>query len=301
MPIEEKESIRWLDNLTQSTTLLAEPQRCVHIGDHESDIYELFCAAHEAGTHFLLRTCVDRLAGDGTHTIAAEMDEVRCKELHRVEVRDRQGKLSEAVLELKYRRIRVRPPIGKQRRYPDLILTVLHATERATPRGRDKIDWKLITDLPVGSRAEAVEKLQWYALRWKIEVFHKILKSGCKAEVSKLRTAVRLVNLLATFCVLSWRIFWLTMVNRSAPDASPALVFRPLEIQLLNQLVKDNSSNKHPHRPSVSHYLTRLAQLGGYLARASDPPPGNAVIWRGMSRLIDIELGYLIGEKLVGN
>lgn len=137
------------------------------------------------------------LASDGTHTIAAEMDEVRCKGLHRVQVRDRQGKLSEAVLELKYRRIRVRPPIGKQRRYPDLTLTVLHATERATPRGRDKIDGKLITDLPVGSRAEAVEKLQWYALRWKIEVFHKILKSGCKAEISKLRTAERLVNLLA--------------------------------------------------------------------------------------------------------
>ena len=119
VPIEAKESIRWLDNLMQSTALLAEPQRCVHVGDRESDIYELFCAAQEAGTHFLLRTCVDRLAGDGAHTIAAEMDEVRCKGLHRVEVRDRQGKLSEAVLELKYRRIRVRPPIGKQRRYCD--------------------------------------------------------------------------------------------------------------------------------------------------------------------------------------
>ena len=77
VPIEGKESIRWLDNLKQSTTLFADPGRCVHIGDRESDIYELFCTAQGTGTHFLIRTCVDRLAGEGDHTIADAMDEVR--------------------------------------------------------------------------------------------------------------------------------------------------------------------------------------------------------------------------------
>ena len=75
VPIEKKESVRWLHNLRQATELLAEPARCVHIGDRESDIYELFCTAREIGTHFLVRTCVDRLAGDGDHMIADEMDE----------------------------------------------------------------------------------------------------------------------------------------------------------------------------------------------------------------------------------
>jgi hypothetical protein len=107
---------------------------------------------------------------------------------------------------LKYRRIRVLPPIGKQKRYPPLELTVIHAQERDAPRSSEAIDWKLITDLRVSSRTEAIEKLNWYALRWKIEVFHKIMKSGCKAEDSKLRTAERLVNLIATFCIMSWRI-----------------------------------------------------------------------------------------------
>jgi hypothetical protein len=74
---------------------------------------------------------------------------------------------------------------------------VLHAQERGTPKHRDRIDWKLITDLPVQSRADAIEKLEWYAMRWKIETFHKILKSGCKVEESRLRTAERLVNLVA--------------------------------------------------------------------------------------------------------
>ncbi len=221
VPIEKKESIRWLENLKQSTELLDDPRRCIHIGDRESDIYELFCTAQEVGTHFLVRTCVDRLAGDGDHTVADEMDEVAVKGLHRIEVRDEKGDPDEAILEIRYRRIRILPPIGKQKRYPALTLTVIHAQERETPKHRKKIDWKLLTDLPVQSRKDAIEKLEWYAMRWKIEVFHKILKSGCKAEKSRLRTAERLANLISVFCILSWRIFWMTMLNRSTPTAPP--------------------------------------------------------------------------------
>jgi hypothetical protein len=300
IPIEKKESIRWLENLKQSTVLLEDPGRCVHIGDRESDIYELFCAAQQIGTHFLVRTCVDRLAGDGDHTIAEEMDEVAVKGLHRVEVRDSNGDPDEAVLEIRYRKIRVLPPIGKQKRYPALTLTVIHAEERETPKDRKKIEWKLITDLPVQSRQDAIEKIEWYALRWKIEVFHKILKSGCKAEESRLRTAQRLANLISVFCILSWRVFWMTMLNRSAPDAPPDLALTEDEIALLDHLVKDKSK-KPPRRKTLSHYLTKIARLGGYLARANDPPPGNTVMWRGLSRLTDIGLGAIVGAEIVGN
>jgi hypothetical protein len=296
VPIEEKESIRWLQNLQESTALLGTAERCIHVGDRESDIYELFCAASEIGTHFVLRTCVDRLAGDGAHTIEDEMQEVDCKGLHRIEVRDKKGNTREAVLELKYRRIRILPPIGKQKRYPPLTLTVLHAQERDAPQGCEAIDWKLITDLPVRSRAQAIEKLDWYALRWKIEVFHKIMKSGCKAEDSKLRTAERLVNLVATFCIMSWRIFWMTMLNRSTTDASPKFALTPLEIKLLDRLVKDKGTQT-PRRKTLSHYLIKIAQLGGYLARANDPPPGNMVMWRGLARLTDIEMGFALASK----
>ena len=180
VPIEQKESFRWLENMRQSTELIGDPGRCVHIGDRESDIYELFCRAQELGTHFLVRTCVNRLAGDGGHTIADEMQETRLKGVHRVEVRDGKGRTGTALVELRYRRTRVLPPIGKQKRHPALTLTVTHATERGKPTGRPAIEWKLITDLPVATRAAAIEKLGWYAQRWKIEVFHKILKSGCR-------------------------------------------------------------------------------------------------------------------------
>lgn len=299
VPIEKKESIRWLENLKQSTELLGEPARCVHIGDRESDIYELFCTGQEIGTHFLVRTCVDRLAGDGNHTVADDMAKAKNRGHHRIEVRDIHGNTGIADLEIKYEKLHLLPPIGKQKLYPPLELTVIHASERSKPKNRKRIDWKLITDLPVRSLKDAIEKLRWYALRWKIEVFHKILKSGCKAEDSKLRTAERLVNLISIFCIVSWRIFWMTMLNRTNPGAPPNLTLTKTEMQLLDHLVPDKS--ELPDQQSVSRYIIKIARLGGYLARARDPPPGNIVMWRGLSRLTDIELGAIAGSGIVGN
>jgi len=290
LPIEYKESIRWLENMRQSTALFGEPARCIHVGDRESDIYELFCTARELGTHFLVRSCVDRLTGDGGHTIADEMKNAAVAGRHQVEVCDSKGGIGMATVEIRYRSIHVLPPIGKQKRYPALTLTVLYAQEREEPTDRPRIDWKLITDLPVRSQADAIEKLRWYALRWKIEMFHKILKSGCRAEEARLRTADRLVKLISVFCILSWRVFWMTMINRFVPDAEPSLALTTLETMLLDQVMPDRD-DPAPRHKTLSGYLIKIARLGGYLARASDPPPGNTVMWRGLSRLTDIKLG----------
>jgi hypothetical protein len=229
------------------------------------------------------------------------MEETSVKGLHHIEVRDDKGEITKATLEIKFRRMVVQPPIGKQKRYPALELTVIHASERGAPKARKPIEWKLITDLPVRERAEAIEKINWYAMRWKIEMFHKVLKSGCKAEDSKLRTAERLANLMAIFCILSWRVLWLTMLNRIAPEVSPTIALTHSEIALLDQLVSD-PGNRKCKPGTLSFYLTKLARLGGYLARTRDTPPGNVVIWRGLARLTDIEIGAELGPiAYVGN
>ena len=297
IPIEEKESVRWLQNVRQSAAHLGEAARCVHVGDRESDIYELFCECESLPTNFVFRTCVDRRAGDGGRTVAEAMHERRVRAVHRVEVRDAKGRPSTAVLEIKYHRLELCPPIGKERRYRNLTLTVIHAKERGTPEGRDPVDWKLITNLPVTSKADAVQKLQWYALRWKIETFHKVLKSGCRVEASKLRTAERLANLIAILCILAWRVLWLCMVNRVSPDLPARLVFTDTEIDLLQRLVPAKAGTRER---AVGAFLTRLARLGGYLGRVRDPPPGNMVLWRGMARLTDIHLGFSLARD-VGN
>jgi hypothetical protein len=89
------------------------------------------------------------------------------------------------------------------------------------------------------------------------------------------------------------------MLNRTRSDAAPKEAFTDLDQYLLDELVPNKGTT--PSAPSLSHYIIKLARLGGYLARAHDPPPGNTVIWRGMSRLTDIELGIMIGVQLVGN
>lgn len=153
-----------------------------------------------------------------------------------------------------------------------------------------------MTNLPVDSLAEAVEKLEWYALRWKIEVFFKILKSGCKIEESKLRSADGLAKLISIYSILSWRIFWMTMMNRESNEISPKVALTSDEIKILDHLKPGPS--KAPK--TLSTYITKIARLGGYLARASDPPPGNKVLWRGLEKLAMIQIGFEL-RKLVGN
>lgn len=196
-------------------------------------------------------------------------------------------------------RILLNPPAGKKNKYPSLNLTVIHANELSPSKEREPIAWKPITNLQIDSPEDAIEKLEWYSKRWSIETFHKILKSGFKAENSKLRSAERLANLIAIYCVLIWRIFWMTMINRIAPKAPPCMVFTRSEIKILDKI--DIRQRSDVSKNTLAYYLLKLAKIGGYLARANDPPPGNMVLWRGMSRLNDICLGFNLAGNFVGN
>lgn len=125
-----------------------------------------------------------------------------------------------------------------------------------------------------------------------------MLKSGCKVEDAKLRTAERLTNLIAVYCIIAWRVFWLTMVNRTNPKSSAEAVFTDTEIAILHQMVGDPKQSPPQH---AAHYLIAVAKLGGYLNRKNDGPLGNTVMWRGLSRLTDIHLGVDLAKGLVGN
>jgi hypothetical protein len=296
IPIEEKESVRWLENLQQSTRLV-NGERCVHIGDRESDIYELFCLARREQTHFLVRTCVDRVAGTGNTTISRKMKREPIQGTHRLGVLDAKGRPTQVELQVRYCRMTVHPPRGKHTQYPPLSLTVIHAWERGQPAGRKPIHWKLLTDLPVESLKSAIEKLEWYSQRWKLETYNKVLKSGCHVEDAKLRTAERLTNLIAVLCIIAWRVFWMTMVNRTNPQTPADKVFTETEIAIINRLCGESKATPPKN---VAHYVLAVARLGGYLARKNDGPPGNMVLWRGITRLTDIQLGYELRQNSYG-
>lgn len=298
VPIEEKESYRWLDNLRQSTALLQCPERCVHIGDRESDIYELYCLASELHTHFLVRTCVNRLAENTTLEEEMKNAPSECQGHHRILLRQDKESMREITLNVRWKTLTLHPPIGKAKQYPDLLLTAIIATEEDPDDNNTRVEWKLLTDLPVTNLEEAIEKLEWYSHRWKIETFHKVMKSCCQAERSRLGSAERLTNLLCCYCILSWRIFWLTMLNREIPKAPAKLVFTKTEMEILDRMVKDTAQIMSS--TPLERYTIKLAQLGGYMGNKKKHPPGNIVIWRGLRRLNEIHTGWELAAERCG-
>jgi hypothetical protein len=107
-----------------------------------------------------------------------------------------------------------------------------------------------------------------------------------------------MTNLIAVFCIIAWRVFWLTMVHRTNPKTSADAVFTETEIAILNHVA---GASDGPPPKNVAHYLIVVARLGGYLNRKNDGPPGNTVMWRSLSRLTDIHLGVEIGKRVMGN
>lgn len=184
-------------------------------------------------------------------------------------------------------------PVGKQKKYQCQQLQIIHAEEVNPPEGRAPVVWKLITNLPVETHADAVRMLEWYALRWNIETFFRTLKTGCRIEELRLTTADRLANCIALCCVVAWRVSWLTMLQRRSPQTAPAAVFTDIERRLLE---RSRREGEHQISRDLDFYIKAVARLGGYLDRASDAPPGTTVIWRGLSRLADLVEGACIIE-----
>jgi hypothetical protein len=123
----------------------------------------------------------------------------------------------------------------------------------------------LVTDLSVQSHKDAIEKLNWYAMRWKIETFYKILKSGFKDKEVRLRAAERIVNLIAILCLLSWRVFWMTKINRAEWEAPPELTLTATQIYLLDQLIPDQrrDSAAENRLPPLPHQICAARRLLG--------------------------------------
>jgi len=293
IPIEEKESYRWLDGISMSHKDINSPKNLVHIGDRESDIFEFFNRAIQERSNFLVRVKVDRRSDKDT--IFTNISKSKIIGTYNLHFKDRKGNDINTMLDVRAESMIVRPPFGpKSKIYPDLNLTIITARERRQPKGRERIEWKLMTNLIVQNLEDAVEKLKWYSLRWKIEVFFKILKSGCKITDSKLRTAESLSKMISINCLIAWRIFWMTMIIRESTSITPMIGISETEKIILDKLKPDTEP------PTLAKYFLKIAKLGGYLARSSDPPPGNTVMWRGISKLQDIVLGIEIGKEIYG-
>jgi hypothetical protein len=296
IPIEEKESFRWIQAMREASQWGESSSRLVHLGDRESDIFEFFREAKELGTHFLVRIRDHQRCIEEGGRIFDPADRLRSKGTYALVVKTSDGGSRTAKISVKYYPVTVRPSVAKKELEP-VAAWVIVATEVSTPpKGEDQIDWKLLTDLEIPSFENALEKIGWYTKRWNIEVFHKVLKSGCKVLDCRLQTAERLLRYVTLMTVVAWRIFWMTVVSREAPQLKAEAVLSPEEIEAI-RLYADRKKKRVPERTaSAREWVRALAGLGGFLARKIDGDPGPFILWRAHLRLQDIMLGMSLAS-----
>ena len=174
-------------------------------------------------------------------------------------------------------------------------LNILLVEETIPPIEDKPIRWLLLTTLAIDSFEQAWQCVRWYSLRWLIERFHFTLKSGCRIEQLQLETAQRLLNALATYSIVAWRLMWLTYRARLAPDDSCATVLQPVEWKLLRRKFEPKSRSKKP--PTLRQAVRWIAQLGGFLARTGDGEPGVKTLWRGIGVLHHLLEGVQLAPK----
>jgi hypothetical protein len=186
-----------------------------------------------------------------------------------------------------------------------LPLQVVLAEEETPPAGVKAVKWLLFTTLPVTCLAEAQTTVRRYSKRWLIERYHLVLKSGCRLESLQLETGERLQRALATYCLVAWRLLWLTYEARRDPERPCDQVLEPSEWQGLYATI--HRTTQIPERPPTLQQAVRwIAQLGGFLGRRRDGSPGVQTLWKGWRHLHDIAATWELthptpSPRLVGN
>lgn len=301
-PIEEKESIKWLKSYRAVCEVQARcpNTRLIVIADREADIHELFA---EHGTVPKSAELLIRAEKSRSRTVADDEKQIQglwpylgaMKHAGIVEVKvpPRHNRPARtARLEVRFAAVTLKAPRRKSD-LPDVPLYAVHAKEIDAPAGVEHpLEWMLLTTLPVTSFEDAQTALARYAKRWGIEIYHRVLKSGCRIEDRQLGAARSLENCLAIDMVIAWRIHHLTWVGRETPDLPCTVYFEDAEWKALVGFIKQTPVFPDTP-PTLREAMIMVASLGGFLNRKSDGEPGTETIWRGLQRLDDITKAYI--------
>ena len=312
--IEDKESYKWLDSV-QALARLREQlpgTRLVSVADREGDVYEFFVQAQALGVDLLVRAAWDRGVQSHQGHVWSTLAKAPLLAQQRLQLPRSPGRAPRvAKLSLRACPITLKPPRNHTGApLKPISLWALWACEMRPPAGVKAIEWMLLTTIPIDSAEQACERLNWYARRWGIEIWHRILKGGCKIEARQLESFDRLQRLLSVYAVIAWRILYARMLARLAPDVSASAILAPEEWQALYCRIH-RTPTPPATAPPLRQALRWIARLGGFLGRSSDGEPGVQTIWNGFHELIALTDMYRImnpdksrkskHSKIVGN
>ncbi len=300
LPISQKESQQWLHRLDAVYTArdCCPPTRLVSVGDREADVSDVLAAPRPPGVDLLMRAswnrCVNAPQRSGWDTVVAQPVAVQI--LLHVPRRGPQP-AREATLALRYGPLTLCPPQHRQAEgLPAITLWAVQVCEVEPPVEVEPIAWLLFTTVAVETVDDAIARVQWYACRWGMEVWHRIVKSGCRLEARQCQKAERLRRALALYSVLAWRIFYATMLARTVPDAPCSVLLEPDEWQALSCAIH-RVPTPPAEPPTRGQAVTWIAQLGGCVGRRRSDRPGPEVMWRGFQHLGDLTTMYCIMRR----
>jgi hypothetical protein len=253
-PIEEKESYRWLgtiDNLNQAAEYLPGTE-VIGVGDRESDMFELFDYRRRKAprVHLLVRAKHNRCLEEHSRKLFDHLAALPAMAQAQIEVprqREKKSKPSKpgrialpartAHVDVKWDKVTLSPPDTSQtRNLQPLEIYALSIVEPHAPEGAKALRWVLLTTIPICSRKEALRCLRWYTMRWRIEEWHRVLKSGCHIEAHQHRTADSLARAICIDAVIAWRVMLLALLGREIPEMPCELMFSSWECRLLERL-----------------------------------------------------------------
>ena len=241
-PLEERKTFRWIRGLRECAELAKELDgvRPVTVMDREADVFALFAEQRRLSTvDLLVRAKHNRSLGKDVPKLFAGV------------------RAEAAQVELRWRAVALPDP---DKAAAAARLNLVHVREETQPEGAERLEWFLLTTLAVQSRQDAEQVLDWYRLRWRIEDWHRLLKTGCKVEYLAHRTGERIERAVTINAVIAWRLMAMTLLGRDTPELPAETLFSDIEIAALEDFAKDR---KLPPPDNIGRALRTTAMLGG--------------------------------------
>jgi hypothetical protein len=313
----DRKSYRWIESLRDCADVAATlPQtRLISVMDREADFFSLFEEQRRRPQIDLLVRAKHnrRLPHDHDKALRARLfDTLRTAPIQgrmqlsvaRQSVRLKRSKCPAnpgrkartATVALRYRQVTFESTLAEHAGSEPITLWVVHVREEAPPQGTAPLEWFLLTTVAVPSNEQAQQILDWYCLRWRIEDWHRVLKSGCKIEALAHHSAERLKRATAIRMVIAWRIMLMTLLGRETADELPAdVLFSDIELKVLNAYA---TSRGRPAIATLVDAVRWVAILGGYQHRTRGPPPGHQLMWHGYVMMAGMCQGFLLYEAM---
>jgi len=311
LPIEEKESYRWIEAAETTKSLLSDAEHITMISDRESDIYQLWDRIPDEKTDMIIRAQTDRITDDKSLTIQQKLDQQTVAGSYSIKVKgDQRSNRSKrvALLNIKHLEVKIKKPvsvIGDPLCEGYLKLNVVEAKEdpATVKENEDPVHWTLLTTYKIDDFDQACQVIDWYGFRWQIEQFIRITKSkGLDLEESQLETGEGLKKLALIAFAISLRVIQMSLARNGITNEPAKKYFSLREIVVLGLIneqfngTTQKQQNPFP-RDSLAWVTWIVARLGGYSGYSSQSPPGPRTLFWGLQRLDQLVMGYYLNKK----